>query len=95
MIEGKLIPSSLGCGSAYFLLDSTGTARYVVKPVDEDVFCLNNRELGSIFNDLQHRVARRDSPVSIGPDRCFLLGNRLFGGLGENHSENCDEHCQK
>jgi hypothetical protein len=57
MIEGKLIPSSSGCGSAYFLLDSAGTARYVVKPVDEDVFCLNNRkEFGSIFNDLQHRV---------------------------------------
>jgi hypothetical protein len=55
--EGKLIPNSSGCGSAYFLVDGVGIPRYVVKPVDEDIFCLNNRkELGSIFNDTEHRV---------------------------------------
>lgn len=56
-IDGKLMPHSSGCGSAYFLVDGSGTPRYVVKPVDEDIFCLNNRkEFGSIFNDLGHRA---------------------------------------
>jgi hypothetical protein len=57
--EGKLIPNSSGCGSAYFLVDTSGTPRYVIKPVDEDIFCLNNRkEFGSVFNDLEHRVCQ-------------------------------------
>jgi hypothetical protein len=57
IIEGKMIPNSSGCGSAYSLLDDAGIPRYVVKPVDEDIFCLNNRKkLGSIFNDFEHRL---------------------------------------
>ncbi len=57
IIQGKLIPNPSGCGSAYFLADGAGIPRYVVKPVDEDIFCLNNRkEFGSIFNDFEHRA---------------------------------------
>jgi hypothetical protein len=54
---GKLIANPLGCGSAYYIIDKRETARFVVKPVDEDIFCLNNRkEFGSPFNDSEHRV---------------------------------------
>ncbi len=55
--EGKLIANHAGCGGSYFLVDAQGIPRYVIKPVDEDIFCLNNRkEFGSPFNDLEHRV---------------------------------------
>ncbi len=40
--EEKLIPAPDGEGSAYFLLDVYGSARYVVKPLDEEIFCINN-----------------------------------------------------
>ena len=63
LAEGKLTPNSSGAGSAYFLVDNEGIPRFVVKPVDEDIFCLNNRkELGSLFNDEEHRV-REDIPL--------------------------------
>ncbi|MGC1879420.1 MAG: hypothetical protein WA678_08620 [Rhabdochlamydiaceae bacterium] len=61
--HGKLLPISSGCGGAYAVVDDRGTPCYVVKPVDEDVFCLNNRkELGSVFNDVEHRF-RDDIPL--------------------------------
>ncbi len=63
LAEGKLVPNPSGAGSAYFLVDAEGVSRFVVKPVDEDIFCLNNRkEFGSIFNDVDHRV-REDIPL--------------------------------
>jgi hypothetical protein len=63
LAEGKLVPNPSGAGSAYFLVDAEGITRFVVKPVDEDIFCLNNRkEFGSIFNDVDHRV-REDIPL--------------------------------
>lgn len=40
--EEKLIPAPDGEGSAYFLFDVQGAARYVVKPLDEEIFCINN-----------------------------------------------------
>ncbi len=55
--EGKLIANHAGCGGSYFLVDAQAVPRYVIKPGDEDIFCLNNRkEFGSPFNDDQHRV---------------------------------------
>jgi hypothetical protein len=55
--QGKLVVAMGGCGSAYFLIDSEGVPRYVVKPVDEDICCLNNhKDYGSPFNDVDHRV---------------------------------------
>ena len=53
--NGKLIPNSLGAGSSYFIVDSQGTEHFVVKPVDGDVYCLNNHKgFGSPFNDSDH-----------------------------------------
>jgi hypothetical protein len=61
--QGKLITETSGCGSAYFLTDAEGIPRYVVKPVDEDICCLNNRkEYGSLFIDVDHRV-REEIPL--------------------------------
>lgn len=55
--EGKLSRVDAGCGSAYFLYDAEGKPRYVVKPVDEDILCLNNRKgFGSPFHDEEHLV---------------------------------------
>lgn len=63
LTEGKILANNAGCGSAYFLINSQGQPRYVIKPVDEDIFCLNNRkEFGSVFNDTEHRV-RDDIPL--------------------------------
>lgn len=63
LAEGKLVSNPSGAGSAYFLVDAEGVSHFVVKPVDEDIFCLNNRkEFGSIFNDVDHRV-REDIPL--------------------------------
>ncbi|MBS0604685.1 MAG: hypothetical protein JSS60_06580 [Verrucomicrobia bacterium] len=61
--EGKLIANGAGAGSCYFVVDADGKPCYVIKPVDEDIFCLNNRkELGGPFNDAEHRV-RDDIPL--------------------------------
>lgn len=55
--QGQLLAAPAGSGGAYFLTGTNGTVRYVIKPVDEDALCLNNRkEGGSPFNDLKHRV---------------------------------------
>lgn len=55
--EGKLVPAPQGSGGAYFLYDSTGMPRYVVKPFDEDMLCLNNRkQRASPFCDSHYRV---------------------------------------
>lgn len=57
LLRGTLLPCIEGCGGTYFLLDEQSIPRFVIKPVDEDVFCLNNRkEMGSPFNDMHHRV---------------------------------------
>jgi hypothetical protein len=61
--QGNLVPISSGSSGAYFLVDDEGIFRYVVKPVDEDIYCLNNRkEFGSPFNDADHR-ARDGIPI--------------------------------
>lgn len=55
--EGSLTPSEKGCGSAYFLFDSEGHPRYVIKPFDEDILCLNNRkQFASPYNNLAFRA---------------------------------------
>lgn len=61
--NGSLIPHPSGCGGAYMIVDETGVPRFIAKPIDEDIFCLNNRkEFGSLFNDSDHRV-RDDIPL--------------------------------
>jgi hypothetical protein len=61
--EGKLIPNISGSSSSYFLVDSQGMERFVVKPVDGDIYCLNNRKgFGSPFNDTEH-IFRESIPL--------------------------------
>lgn len=55
--RGPLISIQKGNGGAYLLLDESRDKYFVVKPVDEDIFCLNNRKrAASPFNDSEHRV---------------------------------------
>jgi hypothetical protein len=63
LLEGMIIPVEQGAGAAYFLLDSLSVPRYVIKPIDEDIFCLNNRKhFASPFNGPEFRV-RDDIPL--------------------------------
>jgi hypothetical protein len=56
VLNGNLVPISAGCGGAYFLIED-GSPRYVVKPVDESIHCLNNpKGFSSPFNDTDHRA---------------------------------------
>ncbi len=69
LAKGKLVPSSQGSGGAYLLLDATNTKRYIVKPFDEDMLCLNNRkQRASPFRDTLHRV-RNAIPLYETPNR--------------------------
>lgn len=55
--QGSLSVSLKGSGAAYFLLDEQGAPRFVIKPIDEDILCLNNRKnYASPFNDGRFRV---------------------------------------
>ncbi len=42
--QDSLSPISDGISGSYFLSDENGQVRYVVKPIDEDICCLNNRK---------------------------------------------------
>lgn len=54
---GALVAYGFGSAGAYFLLDAEGEPQFVIKPVDEHIFCLNNpRENSSVYNDEDHRV---------------------------------------
>lgn len=54
---GSLSSTQYGCGAAYFLCNESGDPIYVVKPIDEDILCLNNRKhFASPYNDKTFRV---------------------------------------
>lgn len=60
--EGRLISNPAGLGGSYFVVNAQGPC-YLIKPVDHDIFCLNNpKEFGSPFHDEEHR-ARDDIPL--------------------------------
>ena len=64
---GELLPASSGCGAAYILHDQEGTARFVIKPIDEDILCLNNRKFfASPYNDRAFSV-RSQIPLYRSP----------------------------
>ena len=42
--KGNLKASDQGCGAAYFLFDEGNIPKYVIKPFDEDILCLNNHK---------------------------------------------------
>lgn len=68
--EGELIPCQAGSGTAYLLFDEKRVPRFLIKPVDEDIFCLNNHHLlASPYNDSKHR-ARKSIPLY----RCAQIG---------------------
>jgi len=46
----RLVANSNGCGACYFLYKGD-TPLYVVKPVDEDIMCLNNRKGMADYRD--------------------------------------------
>lgn len=64
--------NSNGCGSSYFVIDEEGIPRYVLKVVDEDIFCINNRkglagfELGELVREgiPLYRSAQTDALAS-------------------------------
>lgn len=57
LATGTLKPSKSGGGGVYILYDVLGTPRFVVKPEDESILCLNNpKHRGSPFRDTEHRV---------------------------------------
>lgn len=63
LASGYLMPTDLGQGAAYFLYDGSSNPVFVLKPVDEDIFCLNNRKhVASPFNNGEFR-ARKDIPL--------------------------------
>ncbi|NDD58431.1 MAG: hypothetical protein EBZ47_04155, partial [Chlamydiae bacterium] len=52
MEHGDLYLSPTGAGCAYILKDQQGSPKYIIKPVDEDILCLNNCKLhGNPFLD--------------------------------------------
>ncbi|MBS0621045.1 MAG: hypothetical protein JSS61_06270 [Verrucomicrobia bacterium] len=55
--EGRLYLCDYGDGSAYWLIDKEGSPRFVIKPTDEEIFCLNNpKKSSSPYNDSKHRA---------------------------------------
>lgn len=55
--DGTLIPIGIGDGSTYFLYDKENMPCYVIKPVDEEVFCLNNpKSYASPYFNAAYRV---------------------------------------
>lgn len=78
--NGFLIPSEEGCGSAYILCDAHKNPQFIIKPVDEDIFCLNNRKGNATpFHDASVRV-RDDIPLyrSAQTDAaCYIIAEHL------------------
>src|SRR3989442_12751942 len=57
--QGRLHAVEEGNGGAYILYDQNETPRFVIKPNDEDIFCLNNRkEFASPFFNRAFRVRK-------------------------------------
>ena len=60
---GYLEPAKEGCGGAYVLYNEEHTPLFIIKPVDEEILCLNNRKsFASPFIDPSFR-ARDDIPL--------------------------------
>lgn len=84
MRSGTLLPAPSGYGAAYFLYDSHQTPRYVIKPFDEEMFCLNNRkEHASPYHNHAFRV-RAAIPLYTSA-QTELLAARFAERLGLAH----------
>ncbi len=83
IVEGTLNQASGGQGGAYYLCDDEGTPRFVVKPADEDIYCLNNHKgWAAPFDDSipSHRV-RAKIPLYQSA-KIDLLASNLATHLG-------------
>lgn len=55
--SGTLSPAPMGCGAAYILYDKNGDPVFIIKPVDEESLCLNNRKaFASPYNTRAFRI---------------------------------------
>jgi len=63
LAQGNLVRCDEGAGAAYFLFDEDNCPRFVIKPCDEEIYCLNNcKGYGSPFADSSHWV-RENIPL--------------------------------
>jgi len=61
--KGELIQVSEGLGGTYFLLNEKKEICFVIKPMDEDILCLNNyKDFATPFNNKEMRV-RAEIPL--------------------------------
>jgi hypothetical protein len=72
--SANLVPIPDGISGSYFLFDSSGNTTFVIKPVDEDISCLNNPkgfgfdQFHNMFNTQLYRSVFRENAV------CLLAG---------------------
>ncbi|MES2199434.1 MAG: hypothetical protein V4489_04630 [Chlamydiota bacterium] len=69
-----------GDGGAYLVKDSIGKAHFVIKPTDEDIYCLNNPK--SHFSSSLELRARKNIPLYLSAQKeafCYELA--LLSGL--------------
>lgn len=82
VLEGDIAPSSGGMGGAYFVRDASGALKGVLKPLDEDFGCVNNRKNeASPFNETSMKTRiKRDIPLyrtSISEALSFRIAEQL------------------
>ncbi|MBS0627448.1 MAG: hypothetical protein JSS09_04480 [Verrucomicrobia bacterium] len=74
--EGEMHLAEEGNGGAYILKDGEGRAHFVIKPTDEDIYCLNNpKKYGSSSLD---KRARENIPLYYSSPReafCYELAS--------------------
>lgn len=84
LVTGYISPCEEGSGSAYFLYDQNDQPVFVIKPVDEDILCLNNRKhLASPFIGRSFRV--RDEIPLYRSAQTDALAYEVAGQLGMAH----------
>jgi len=84
LATGYISPCEEGSGSAYFLYDQNDQPVFVIKPVDEDILCLNNRKhLASPFIGRSFRV--RDEIPLYRSAQTDALAYEVAGELGMAH----------
>jgi len=82
--KGSLVPTQQGCGAAYFLFDENEIPRYVIKPFDEEILCLNNRKhFASPYNNRAFRV--RDAIPLYRSAQAEVLASRFAKILELEH----------
>lgn len=82
--EGYLLRAPEGAGAAYFLMDPEGAAQFVIKPMDEDILCLNNPKwCASPFNDPDFRL-KNSIPLYRCP-QTEVLASRVAEALDLSH----------